>query len=285
MATLDFFRNPTFIEKTFFDEGPPPPRQVIDENATRAGIKTITIDAYRQGVEITRIGHFDAGMLKIHAGEPGHIIRQTRFGMDHKPIIKEQWFQDNDKFEAKRFIQTQEQLSYIFDDIFTIPIVIDGDGEVEDRDYDGVLEPLTIRNVVNFTSIDAPYEIHSIKGGLMEGTEDLTLGSAQVLQIDYYNPKSKPAFFLDLVSRHEAYFSNYKTKVQAYDDSGAFAAPHVRPYFSGAWGSDMLAAVLPMTGSTDTYISTKQRSSTAGWDYDNNVSIGTDSIAFGGLTY
>ena len=44
-------------------------------------------------------------------------------------------------------------------------------------------------------------------------------------------------------------------------------------------------ALSPMTGSTDNYIASGERSATCGWDYDSNTSIGTDSLAFGGFRY
>ena len=40
-----------------------------------------------------------------------------------------------------------------------------------------------------------------------------------------------------------------------------------------------------MTGSTDNYIRYDEVSATCGWYYDNNMSVGTDSLAFGGMTY
>lgn len=44
-------------------------------------------------------------------------------------------------------------------------------------------------------------------------------------------------------------------------------------------------ALSALEGSTDNYVSSKNVSSTNGWTYDNVVGIGTDSIAFGGMTY
>ena len=47
---------------------------------TAGGIDTSAIDAWRQGVEIVTMNHFDAGIGKISAGEPGHVLRANSFG-------------------------------------------------------------------------------------------------------------------------------------------------------------------------------------------------------------
>jgi hypothetical protein len=47
----------------------------------------------------------------------------------------------------------------------------------------------------------------------------------------------------------------------------------------------MFRALAALSGSTENYVSSKYKSATAGIDYDNNSSIGTDSITFGGMVY
>lgn len=64
----------------WFDEGPVP-RDVININTVNSGgIDTSAIDSWRQGVEITLMSHFNAGLGKISAGEPGHLLKQNTFG-------------------------------------------------------------------------------------------------------------------------------------------------------------------------------------------------------------
>jgi len=281
--SLPFFQNGTTQDNNYFNDGPTPPPANIDPEATRSGINTIKIDGYRQGVEITQLRHYDAGFLKIHAGEPGHIIRKNRFGMDKNPIISNNWYKDLDKFNAVNFIQAQQDNSYLFGNVLTFPIVVDNNDRIEGNIHDGIIEPLTIRPIAGFYSIDAPYDAHDIRSDIMAGTVRFNQGACQILQVDYFEPSPDTVGFLDQVNKYETFFNINTTKVQPYDDF--LSTPQITPYLLGNWSADMAAAVLPMTGSTDNYISTKQRSSSAGWDYDNNVSIGTDSIAFGGLTY
>jgi hypothetical protein len=306
-------------------------------------------------------------------------------------------FLDNDRFDPSGFIDAQYTGDPITE-IFTFPIVIGGDGEVETENHDGVIEPLTIRSSVSRRSTDGPFEAHDIKGGLMGGNTDSTLASSQIVQVDYFNGQQEyseyedrgyfkpgvsfsnyddglhdynvipytavPATLASLTGNYPASIGageyltfvigtlrnnnsdltlhNWQTITvtfagteQSIDDvvtainvaSGYVAASsymgdrirlttpqagwHTMIYIdstdttalgfetlvaptldlqyitfgSGHWSNDLSAAILPMTGSTDNYISFKQRSSSAGWYYDYGTTPGTDSIAFGGMTY
>ena len=50
-------------------------------------------------------------------------------------------------------------------------------------------------------------------------------------------------------------------------------------------GEDMVKVFQIMTGSTDNYVPPGKKSATCGFVYDNIGYVGTDSIAFGGMTY
>lgn len=380
-------------EQDPFYEGP----KAIVPEPTKSGIDTRLIDAFRQGVEITQQRHFDAGIVKIHAGEPGHVKRQTEFGMRHTNLTCGRAFLDNDRFVAENFIEAQDG-SLSLDETFTFPIVVSGDGEVETENFDGVIEPLTIRKTVSRSSIDIPFDSHDIKGALMEGSADCTTASSQILQVDYFDGQQeyseyddrgyfkpgikiknfddslsdidtvphtmKPAQIVSFPGTYPASITAGQTLTfgvgslrsdnsdfdlhdwnitivtfagteQTIDDvinainsaagydaasvcgetsiklvspkSGwntfiyvdstnvddigfkELAIPSLRLDFltfgEGKWDSTMAAAILSLSDSTDNYISIKQRSSSAGWDYDNNAAVGTDSIAFGGMTY
>lgn len=64
----------------WFDDGPLVKRVVRVGDPNVNGIDTSAIDAYRQGVELTTMRHFDAGIGKISSGEPGHLLKQSSFG-------------------------------------------------------------------------------------------------------------------------------------------------------------------------------------------------------------
>jgi hypothetical protein len=71
----------------WFDEGPIP-RDIIGVNTVNAvGIDMSPVDQYRQGVEITLMKHFNVGIGKISAGEPGHFLKQNSFGGGKRMIV------------------------------------------------------------------------------------------------------------------------------------------------------------------------------------------------------
>jgi len=286
MSHQQFFRNISEKEPDFFDEGPVIFKKIA--TVTNSGsIETIRIDGYRQGVELTQQKHFDAGIGKIHAGEPGHFLRQNRFGMDNR-LLPEPEYKDLDYFSSLNYIKAQAQGSALDGDIVTFPIIIGDTSEVDNFIFNGAIEPLTIRSIASFYSIDVPFEAHSIKAGLMNSTEDTTRASSLIVTVNDYDTSPNYVPYLDMVDMSPAqqptngYFVTIKAALKPFAD-----VRYLRNIISSSSDSEtstMNAALSLMTGSTDNYISLKQRSATSGWDYDYNVS-GTDSLAFGGMTF
>jgi len=281
-VNLNFFRSPGIQDPDFFDEGP---KITIKVSGSKGGMDTSMIDAFRQGVELTQQKHFDAGMAKIHAGEPGHVLRKNNFG-ENKNFFPDPRYADIDLFNPIVFLTAQEHNSYLTHDIFTFPIVTGDSSQVESYNTDGVIEPLTVRATAAFYSMDAPFESHSIKGELMGGNADQSLSSDQVVTVDYFDPASQIVPYLDDVDMlgtmgvSTGFFHYDKIYTKPFDDSR-----YPRNVISSSRGEDMDIALSLMSGSTDNYVSFKQRSQTAGWDYDTTTAIGTDSIAFGGMTH
>jgi hypothetical protein len=78
MGLNDFFFGAGELDDSaVFDEGPVIIRTI---NRFTKSIDTTAIDAFRQGVEITNTKFYDAGIVKIHAGEPGHVLTRTTVG-------------------------------------------------------------------------------------------------------------------------------------------------------------------------------------------------------------
>lgn len=245
-------------------------------------IVTSEIDAYRQGVEITQFKHFDAGMVKIHAGEQGHILRRNRGGMDRN------------HHTMNAFVETSR-----IDPATHLLVggtIIDAD-MLDGKILDGVLEPLTIRAVAGFFSVDGKYDAHGIYGSMMAGGEDSDKSSAQIVTVFEYDAEPTPPRFLDMVSAMTAISGTAMR--HAYDVNPI----HIKPFIDrrdtledtnmnvhqtamSYAGTPVAAAIRLMSGSRDNgYVSTRQISATCGWVYDNVTGIGTDSIAFGGMTY
>lgn len=275
MSFKPFFRNSSIEETIFFDEGP---RLQTSKNITStnsSSIQTSDIDAFRQGVEITHQKHFDAGFVKIHAGNPGHENSITGYGMD-KNFNPEPFFEEKDLFDPVNFLRAQEYDSFLFYDIITFPIITGDNDQMENYLANGIIEPFPIREIVSFFGIDAPYPARGVRGHYMSGNDnDGRSGSDHVVTIhEHKNAETIP--FLDMPDL----FINENVKLEPYEDKR-----YVLNFKESLPDADIQAAVSLMTGSTDNYISIKNKSATCGWDFTNNVSIGTDSIAFGGMVY
>lgn len=311
MASLDFFRNVHNADPDFFDEGPEPsPKPIVITGVfiNTSSIDTSEIDAYRQGVELTQQKHFDAGLAKISAGEPGHILRRNRYGMD-KNFRNEPVFEELDYFKPVDFLLAQDALSPLQFNIITFPIITSDNDQLENYVFDGVIEPFTIRAKASFFSIDVPFEAHEVKGALMAGNTDSTWASDQVLTVYRTDLRPHVAFldqYADTVpfpgedvlsgtlattsgsltgSQHPAvaygFFHYDKPLLGPFED-----IRYVRNVVTAsAYGLDMIRALDLMSGATDNYVPIGHRSATSGWDYDTNSGVGTDSLTFGGMVY
>ena len=240
---------------------------------------------YVQGVEISRQAQYDAGLVKVWSGEPGHRLSPSTFGQD-KNFFPNPGFADLDLFDPVKYLKSQDAASPLTAPIFTFPIITGDNDQLENYNFNGIIEPLPIRPVVAFFSIDAPFEAHGVRATLMGGNTNQINGTEQVLTVDRYEPTQEVVGFLDMVDIIEGhplngFFRHEFTTVLPFVDErlvrDSVADAKVPP--------DMVAALSVMSGSTDNYVGPDQRSATCGWYYDNNASLGTDSLAFGGMTY
>jgi len=281
MATNDFFRNSYFDNHVWFNEG----LQIVTvakaetDTAINAAtsIDTSGIDTYRQGIELTRQKYFDAGIIKIHAGEPGHMLKQNRFGMDKNYSLSPgSSYDDIDYFNPVTYIKLQAHVSSYNSHVMTFPIITCDNNQLENYNFDGIIEPLTIRAKASFFSTDVPFEAHDVRGTMMSGNSDLRYASDKVVTVDYFNSQSQFIPYLDTLE-----MINEIVHIDSFNDIHYLR----NSQSSSSYSDDMNDALAHMLGSTDNYISCKQRSSTCGWDYDINTMIGTDSLAFGGMTH
>lgn len=276
---VDFFSSIS-EDVTYFDEGP-----VLhlsqSTDSSRSGIDTTMIDGFRQGVEITLTKHYTSGTAKIYAGEQGHVVRQNNVGLTRTFVLPDVGFTDMQTFDAAAYVSTSNT-SY--------PIII-GDGEQQigrNGVLDGIIEPLTIRAKVGFFSIDVPFEAHDVRGTFGGGNSNQFGASEQVLFIDYVDQSTDAKEFVDLVDMFEGkvplngYFNVEQVQLLPFSDESRTAQS-----ISSAHDASMQSALTAMvSGSTENFIQQNQRSASAGWYYDNGTSPrGTDSIAFGGLSY
>jgi len=273
-------------ETVCFDEGPRPlntrDRTV---NSLSGSIDTREIDAYAQGVELSQQRRYDAGIFKIWAGEPGHQLRRNRFGMDRNDRPSKA-FADADFFDPVTFVDAQDAASPFWTPIFTFPIITSDSDQSENENFNGVIEPLSIRKVANFSSIDTPFEAHAVRGAFGNGNIDKQNSSDQVVSIYEFSEDEREIGFLDLVDLIagiplNGFFDGTMAHLEPFTDR-RLVRNTVR---STTMESDMTAALSLMTGSTDNYIQPGFRSAVCGRDYDGSTVNGIDSLAFGGMTY
>ena len=289
MAFKRFFRNSSLDDTIFFDEGPRIPESkpnVLSGSFTNtSSIDTVTIDGYRQGVELTQQKHFDAGIVKIHAGEPGHVLARNRYGMD-KNFRPEPYFEELDLFDPVMFLEAQEHDSFLYFNIITFPIITGDNDQLENFHFDGVIEAMPIREIASFFSIDVPFVARSVKAGLISGNEDPSRASDFVLTVDTFRRTEQQIPYLDLVDMINGqlplngFFQNRKARLDPFEDKRL-----VLNFKETLNDDELQAAVSLMTGSTANYVKFNERSATSGWVYDNTADPGTDSIAFGGFLY
>lgn len=251
----------------------------VDKYILTGSMNTSAFDAYRQGVELTRIKHFDAGSsAKIHAGEPGHVLRKNFYGADRN-FLKQNAYSDLDYFDP---------VKYILSDFWpTYPIVTGDNDETENYNFNGVIEPLTIRALISFFSIDVPFEAHDTKAMMMAGNSDITMSTSRILTVDIRNPLHRIVPWLDMID-----MVGEVKKIPTmgmFNDDKSFINPFNDEYIGIPLSSNttglMKTDVLALKGSTDNYVGENDISATCGWTYDDVWSKGTDSIAFGGLSY
>lgn len=290
------------LEKRAFIEAPLIYDTVIGVNSS--SINTSGFDAYRQGVEITLEKH-SVGSFKITAGTPGHIIKPVCYGINDLDIISTGSFVEMDYFKPINYVRLQESIK--------APIVVSDNNQAENYILNGIIEPLTIRSVISFFSIEFPYESHAFRADMMAGNQEhFKRSSDRILTIDYTPKKLVPLKTLTSGTVSRRAFVNNELFLDAFEviHSGSSIARqsmgflddqhnYIDSFVDGATydylknlgitvathGEDMVKVFQIMTGSTDNYVPPGKKSATCGFVYDNIGYVGTDSIAFGGMTY
>lgn len=185
---------------------------------TSNSIDTSGIDPFRQGVELTQKKYFQQGIAKIWSGNPGHTANIMDIGQ-----------KDDDLFpNQESFVETApfNPVLYLGNYYSNQVVVINSPVNTNENGLDGIIEPLTIRRAVSFTSIDTPFEPHSIRGNLESGNFDLFSNSDQVIskvKISQETIGSAPyEDNVDMIGRiptNLGYWPNATKKVGSFDDS------------------------------------------------------------------
>jgi hypothetical protein len=274
--------------KSWYYEGPQELTKIA--NAVLTGsIDTTAIDPYRQGVELTQQQHWSNGVVKIHVGDADHRIRQNIFGQSRPRIDNDSpeasWHKDVDYFDPIKYVQAQTGGMYIPD--FTFPIITSDIDEAENYVFNGVIEPFAIRAVVSFFSLQIGQEMTGIKGEVMEGNSDPRLASESVVHVHAYEIVHDATPFLDMIDMIAnvptvAYYDNNIAVISPFVDANSYEITVREQLLRNS--QDMCNAINSLEFATENYVPTGSMSPTSGVTFDN-THVGTDSLAFGGMTY
>lgn len=284
MALSDnFFRDPATLTNEFFDEGPIVVRKPTDSTGS---IDTSAIDKFRQGVELTQLKHFDAGsMAKIHAGDPGHILKRTTFG-DRSFFDRRVVYNDQSDLRAVALVSAsivKTSRSRVTAPFTANPALDASSAFYDALLFDGVIDPLGTNSRAKRLTIDQPIDARGERGALQSGNEEFDGSSDAVATV--FEQFASGSAYDDLTASTIAWPTAGRARrisTSPYEDELNYGTNVVSE--SAPRDSSMSSALAAMTSSNDNYVPVGFRAMTSGWDYDSNEQ-GTDSIAFGGLTY
>lgn len=274
---------------TPFDEDPP--KRLHTAYVVNTGsLDTSAFDCYRQGVELSldKYYHMSVG-VKIHAGEPenDHRLRQSTFGDDTPTEFTSlRYFRDVDYFDPIWYLTAQVDIDwwyYYVSSSITFPILSPDVDESSNVVMNGIIEPLTIRSVVSFFSIEHPFESHGVYGELGDGSPDMTRTTSRVSSQYEFDTVNEQPPYIDAYGYVNdvpvpGYFSWDRSAVLPFDDQ------HDPPgLIIDSTNSALRPEFEAMRPDTDGYVPSDCVSMACGFTYDTTPGIGVDSIAFGGL--
>lgn len=260
----------------YFDEGPPIRDRVGDLTnfINTSSIDISAGDAYMQGVELTTQRRYDAGIVKIWSGESGHVFSKTWYGMDaNVPLV--QPHSDIDKFDPVDYIEAQVILEGSTP-LYTFPIIMGDNDQRVDAPLNGIIEPLTIRNIVAFSGIDVPDDAHTIKGTPQTGNEDQAAASDAIVNVFPFDARSLVVPYLDSSDmmgtiQLPGFFIGDKSELGSYVERDAVPQP-----------ADIVSLMRP---ANDSYVPSNHVAATAGFVFAPTSGVATDSIAFGDMAH
>lgn len=223
---------------------------------------------FRQGASIRDKTHQCRGVVSISSGDLGGKFEKTTLGQDveAEPVT---FFRDRERVDATNVIRSATRV-----DDAVLKSISEGVESIN-----GVIEPLTIRDEVTFSSIEGNQICHTIKGDLIEGNKNINGGSDCIEQ------------FITLVNNPEPYADTVasigtlplpgerfeETRRAVGFDETTNKGRGIKT--STNMPNDMLTAVRALCPSTEDAVPAGKLSAAAGFIFDS-AAQGTDSIAF-----
>lgn len=264
---------------------------------TKSGSLTTDSNIGRQGVEISQFSHWQAGIFKITAGTAGHLVKPVCYGINEAyNLTDNDFFQELSLFNPIEFISLQDE-DRIIEQVITFPIVTSDANQRENFILNGVIEPIPIRSVISYFSINFPFEPHGITANFGNGNLFLRTSSDDVSSVHTFNSSTtNKRVFLDggepmtiandqgdstvQVGPSFSYLSFDQNYIAPFNDAVYSRGDQLQS--TRMYESDLLEAVKSMKPLGETYLSSNEYSGKTGFIY-NNAEQGVDSIAYGGL--
>jgi hypothetical protein len=231
------------------------------------GIDISEISRFTQGVSNRSVFRQNLSLLpQLGTGRSDFQDFQREYGQS-QPYVSSEPFSDTQKLTALAYLEDPDQ--------FNFPIYA---GDFLGKD--GAIEPLSIRDVASFESIESPFIARAVKGTLMDGNEDF--GGNSDRKFSYYEiPKSDQPYDYYLDSGDTIGDISYPGIV---GDGQSIVRPFDDTRFPGRKltnDNDINQKLLAMNPVDDDFLPDQTKASTSGFVYSN--SEGTDSLAFGDL--
>ena len=254
-------------------------------SGTTSGSNTGQIDRLRQGVEIVNNAQRYFGIQpKIGTETNSNIIKVNTFGIA-KVFKENQIFQDLAKLDPKTYLQDAEGSQQF-------PAILTNASLRNPEQMNGVLEPLTIKDKVSFTSLYGDREAHDIYSAFMDGGTDAQGRTNVVEQFYEKDLPTTQAPYLDALQsfgstasgsvKHEGVISPQKKSIAAFDETAfdTFLSSSIQ---SPSFSKLIISMSLGRSGSQRDFglITNNKKSATAGFQFNSSTEEGTDSIAFG----
>lgn len=242
---------------------------------TSGSISTDDVDCFRQGISIRTVQHrFCGTQPKIWVGDVSHVLKPQVFG------VADLYPEGGSYDDTGRQFNVYDVITYM-SGTATLPVseffvdAGDDDGSIEE--FDGVIEPFDVRNVViRQTRISSS---HEVKGEFGAGNKDgeFTSQVDQRHRCRERNISSISMAFVESMNIHDSVGVD-----TPYDDSLAMNTSRLTDVINDQKRANFVSILSRLTGSTDSSLLDEYDSMTAGYIFHDSSCRQTDSIAYGG---
>lgn len=254
---------------------------IVSASLSSNSIDTTSWDAFRQGVELTQEKYFYQGIVKIHAGEPNHELPQRQFGEQlESEIFPIPSFRDCDSVNSVIILSATFVLTGARPMTGYPQAIFKDTVQLQKNIFDGVIEPLAIRTVPAVSGTYSLFQVHLIRSNLESANYNRVTNSDRVVTVQKFSDITDGLRFFDDSSIVFNRIPKNSCLTNFFDDSQVKSGVILSLSMSVTMSADLLSG----SPASDNYVATGYLSANKGY-YWNNMILGAESLAFGGLTY